>query len=168
MSKLLMHLNLYFEGDMRMSLKVEPLDLQKADISGSKWQEVRAEELAIDNVSLAKTKIHNANMSGMTLNNVNLSGLSISDANLTGMSIDGAQWGGAHFKHIGYGDKDWPEDGHTAAKPPVQITSCNLKDAVLRETNLRGVSIEGCDIEGLTINGVDISALLRQHKVDLS
>jgi hypothetical protein len=40
---------------MRMSLKVEPLDLQKADISGSKWQEVRAEELDIDNVSLAKT-----------------------------------------------------------------------------------------------------------------
>ena len=97
-----MHLNLHLKGDMRMSLKVESLDLQKADISGSKWQEVRAEELVIDNVSLAKTKINNANMSGMTLNNVNLSGLSISDANLTGMSIDGAQWGGAHFKHIGY------------------------------------------------------------------
>lgn len=156
------------KGDNQMSLKVEHLDLQRADISGSKWQEVRAEELDIDNVSLAKTKINNANMSGITLFDVNLSGLSISDANLTGMSIDGAQWGGAHFKHIGYGNKDQLENGHTAANPPVQITSCNLEDAVVRETNLRGVSIEGCDIEGLTINGVDISALLRQHKVELS
>ncbi|RXZ77602.1 hypothetical protein EBB07_30290 [Paenibacillaceae bacterium] len=53
--------------------------------------------------------------------------------------------------HIGYGDKDRPEDGHTAAKPPVRITSCNLEDAVVRETNLRGVSIEGLTIGGSSI-----------------
>ncbi|MCL1701510.1 pentapeptide repeat-containing protein [Lysinibacillus sp. Bpr_S20] len=66
-----------------MSLRVEKLDLQKADISGSKWQEVRGEELDIDNVSLAKTKINNVNMSEMTLNDVNMSGIKISDANFS-------------------------------------------------------------------------------------
>lgn len=41
-----------------MSLNVEQLHLQMKDISGSKWKDVRAEELDIDNVSLAKTKIN--------------------------------------------------------------------------------------------------------------
>ncbi|WP_176551248.1 VOC family protein [Bacillus sp. AFS040349] len=55
-----------------MSLNVQKIDLQKADISGLKWQEVNAEELEIDNVSLAKTKVNNANMNSMLLNDVNL------------------------------------------------------------------------------------------------
>lgn len=139
---------------MRIENARQTLAIVNADISGSTVKNVGAERISFQCCNLA----------GATFNDVNLTGMAISDANLTGMAIDGAQWGGAHFKHIGYGDKDRPEDGHTAAKPPVQITSCNLEDAIVRDTNLRGVSIEGCDIEGLTIDGVDIAALLRQHK----
>lgn len=142
---------------MRIENDRQTLTIVNADISGS----------SIKNVGAEGVSFQCCNLAGTTFNDINLTGMAISDANLTRMSIDGAQWGGAHFKNIGYGDKDRPEDGHTAAKPPVRITSCNLEDAIVRETNLRGVSIEGCDIEGLTIDGVDIAALLRQHKTAL-
>ncbi|CAI8968214.1 hypothetical protein EMIT07CA2_50393 [Brevibacillus sp. IT-7CA2] len=94
-----------------MNLKAEPLDLQMADISRSKWQEVRAEELDIDNVSLAKTSMNNVNMSQMTLNDVNMSGIKISNANLSGLDIqhanlshaviDQAHLFGTEFKQCG-------------------------------------------------------------------
>lgn len=58
-----------------MELKVEQLDLEMVDISGSRFQKVKAEELLFDNVNLAKTQIKNANMSGMALKDVNMARL---------------------------------------------------------------------------------------------
>ncbi|MDK8179587.1 pentapeptide repeat-containing protein [Paenibacillus sp. UMB4589-SE434] len=143
---------------MRIENVRETLTIVNADISGS----------SIKNVGAEGVSFQCCNLAGATFNDINFTGMAISDANLTGIFIDGAQWGGAQFKHIGYGDKNRSEDGHTTAKLPVRIISCNLEDAVVRETNLRGVSIEGCDIEGLTIDGVDIATLLRQHKMALN
>jgi uncharacterized protein YjbI with pentapeptide repeats len=156
---------------MRMSLKVEQLDLQKADISGSKWQEVRAEELDIDNVSLAKTKINNVNMSEMTLNDVNMGGIKISNANLSGLGIQHANFSHAVIDHVKLfgtefhnvvlpmeGDGNYNPDGQYK---PVSFHNCNLSNGQLRNCDLSNVEITDCDLTGLKINGILISDLIR-------
>lgn len=96
-----------------MGLKVEQLHLQMRDISGSKWQEVRAEELDIDHVHLFGTEFHNVvlpiegdgnynpqgqykpitfqncNLTNTQLKNCNLSNVEISDCDITGLKING-------------------------------------------------------------------------------
>ncbi|MFC8687082.1 pentapeptide repeat-containing protein [Brevibacillus porteri] len=154
-----------------MNLKVEPLDLQMADISGSKWQEVRAEELDIDNVSLAKTKINNVNMSQVTLHDVNMSGIKISNANLSGLSIQHANFShavidqahlfGTEFHNVvlpNEGDGNYNPDGQYK---PVSFHSCNLTRGQFRNCDLSNVEITDCDITGLKINGILISDLLK-------
>ncbi|TCZ78911.1 pentapeptide repeat-containing protein [Paenibacillus albiflavus] len=144
-----------------MSLKVEPLDLHKADISGSKWQDVKAEELDIDNVSLAKTNINNVNMSGMILNDVNLSGLSIRDANFSHAVIDHIHLFGTEFHNVVLpmeGDGNYNPDGQYK---PVSFHNCNLSNGQLRNCDLSNVEITDCDITGLKINGILISDLIK-------
>ncbi|WP_314591121.1 pentapeptide repeat-containing protein [Paenibacillus terrigena] len=144
-----------------MSLKVEPLDLQKADISGSKWQEVRAEELDIDNVSLAKTKINNVNMSEMSLNDVNMSGLGIQHANFSHAVIDQVHLFGTEFHNVVL-----PMEGEGNFNPegkykPVSFHNCNLSNGQLRNCDLSNVEITDCDITGLKINGILIAELIK-------
>ncbi|MDQ1914883.1 pentapeptide repeat-containing protein [Paenibacillus sp. GD4] len=154
-----------------MSLKVEPLDLLMADISGSKWQEVRAEELNIDNVSLAKTKINNANMSQMSLNDVNMGGIKISNANLSGIGIQHANFSHAVIDHVHLvgtefhnvvlpmeGDGNYNSDGHYK---PLSFHNCNLSNGQIRNCDLSNVEITDCDITGLKINGILISDLIK-------
>jgi uncharacterized protein YjbI with pentapeptide repeats len=125
-----------------MSLKLEKWDLQMADISGSKWQEVRAEELVIDNVSLAKTKINNVNMSEMTLNDVNMGGIKISNANLLGLGIQHANLSHAVIDHVHLFGTEFhnvvlPIEADGNFNPegeykPVSFHNCNLSNGRLR------------------------------------
>ncbi|MBB3109602.1 uncharacterized protein YjbI with pentapeptide repeats [Paenibacillus phyllosphaerae] len=161
------------KGDMTMSLKVEPLDLQKADISGSKWREVRAEELDIDNVSLAKTKINNVNMSQMSLNDVNMGGIKISNANLSGVGIQHANFSHAVIDHVHLFGTEFhnvvlPMEGDGNFNPeekykPVSFQNCNLSKGQLRNCDLSNVEITDCDITGLKINGILISDLIKNN-----
>lgn len=146
-----------------MSLKVERLDLQKADISGSKWQEVRAEELDIDNVSLARTKINNVSLSKMTLNDVNMGGIKISDANFSHAIIDHAHLFGTEFHNVVLpieGDGNYNPDGQYK---PVSFHNCNLSNEQLRNCDLSNIEITDCDITGLKINGILISDLIKDR-----
>jgi len=83
-----------------MSLNVQNVDLQKADISGSKWQEVNAQELVIENTCLAKSKVHNVNMSSMAFNDVNMEEVGISNANLSKVKIQHANLSHAVVDHV--------------------------------------------------------------------
>ncbi|QDS32775.1 hypothetical protein [Brevibacillus brevis] len=59
-----------------MNLKVEPLDLQMADVSGSKWQEVRAEELGqFRNCDLSNVEITDCDITGLKINGILISDL---------------------------------------------------------------------------------------------
>jgi uncharacterized protein YjbI with pentapeptide repeats len=147
---------------MSMSLKVEQLHLQLRDISGSKWQDVRAEELDIDNVSLARTKINNVNMSEIMLHDINMSESKISDANLSHNVINHIHLFGTEFHNIVLpieGDVNYNPEGQYK---PVSFQTCNLINTQFKNCNLSNVEITDCDITGLKINGIFISDLLKE------
>ncbi|UGB28897.1 pentapeptide repeat-containing protein [Metabacillus sp. B2-18] len=150
-----------------MSLNVQKLDLQKADISGSKWQEVNAEELEIDNVSLAKSKVNNANM---LLNDVNLEKVEISNTNLSWAQIKHANISHAIIEHIhlfgtefrnavlpGEGDPYFNENGEYKR---ISFHHCDLAKGQIKNCNLSNMEIIDCDISGLKINGILIEDLI--------
>lgn len=107
-----------------MTLNIQKMNLQKADISGSKWYEVNAQELEIDNVSLANAKATNVNMSCMSINDVNMEHVDISNANLARAKITHANFSHAVINHVHLfgtefhdvvlpdeGDNNFKEDG---------------------------------------------------------
>ncbi|MCM3628666.1 pentapeptide repeat-containing protein [Paenibacillus glycanilyticus] len=154
-----------------MSLTIGPYDLQNADISGAKWQEVRAEELNMDNVSIARTSINNVNMNAMKLNDVNMSEIQISDANMSGLRIKLANFShanvehvylfGTEFKNIVLPREDQPQYQPDGQYRPIRFDDCNLSRTQLTNCDLSNVDINNCDITGLRINGILISDLLK-------
>ncbi|TCN26194.1 pentapeptide repeat-containing protein [Mesobacillus foraminis] len=155
-----------------MGLKTQKLDLQMADISGSKWNEVNAEGLEIDNVCLAHTKFNNVNMSNLDLNDVNMQGSSIKNANLSGLKVQHANFSHAVIDHVHlYGTEFHnvvlPVEGDGNFDPegtykPVRFQDCDLTNTQLQNCNLTNVEINHCDISGLKINGVLIEELIQQ------
>lgn len=144
-----------------MGLEVEKLDVRMADISGSTFKEVKAQELDFDNVNLAKSRINNANMSEMVMNDVNMSDLKITNVNLSGTRIqhanlchaviDHAHLFGTEFNNIVLpleGDGNFRADGQ-------------YKPIIFRNSNLTNMEIIDCDISGLKINGILIEELLK-------
>jgi uncharacterized protein YjbI with pentapeptide repeats len=151
----------YREELVRMNLKVEQLQVEMADMSGSTFQKVKAEELRFDNVNLAKSQIHNANMSGMILNDVNMAGVTISDVNLSHAVIDHVHLFGTEFRNVVLpkeGDGNYNPDGEYK---PIRFDNCNLSDARITGCNLSNLDISGCNISGLKINGIRIEELIR-------
>ncbi|GMK48140.1 pentapeptide repeat-containing protein [Paenibacillus glycanilyticus] len=154
-----------------MSLKVGPFDLRQSDISGAKWQEVRAEELVIDNVSLARTSINNVNMNAMKLNDVNMSEILVTDANMTGVNIRLANISHASIDHVyligtQFTNVVLPKEGEPQYKPdgqyePTTFKNCSLSTALFNNCDLSNVNIDNCNIAGLRINGILISDLLK-------
>ncbi|WP_246880140.1 pentapeptide repeat-containing protein [Bacillus suaedae] len=55
-----------------MGLISKKINLQKTDISGSAWEEVNAQGLEINNVSLANTNFNNVDMSQVSMNDINM------------------------------------------------------------------------------------------------
>ncbi len=117
-------------------LQIDVLDVKQKDISGSKFQEVKADNLEFDNVSLTGTSFNNVNLSKLSLNDVNLSHTKITDANLVGttiahanlshMEIDHVHLYGSHFRNIVtplVGDPNYTSEGYS----PITFEACNLK-----------------------------------------
>src|SRR3954469_14551375 len=86
------------------------------------------DSLTVLNSGIANSSFNCCDLSGTKMNDVNLTGLNISDANLSELVIDGAQWGGSHFRHIGYGNPSRPELEQNTS--PVQFTECNLQQGM--------------------------------------
>lgn len=144
-----------------MGLKVKNMDLIKYDISGSKWQEVNAEALEIDNVSLAHTKINNVNMRKMTFNDVNMKEIKITEANISNAVIDQVHLFGTEFRNVVL-----PIEGDDNFNPneeyrPISFTNSNLAKTQLVNCNLTNMEIIDCDITGLKINGILIEELIK-------
>lgn len=137
---------------MLMENEKKAMTIKNSDVTGSSFKNVRAEQVTIQC----------ANLTGIQFNDVNLTGMNISDANLSEMVIDGAQWGGAHFRHIGYSDKDQPESEHRE-RGPVMFTNCSLSQGTFTGCNFTNVKLDNCDISGLVINGISIEELLKRH-----
>jgi uncharacterized protein YjbI with pentapeptide repeats len=156
-----------------MGLSVEKFDLQRKDISGSRMQEVKAEELYLDNVSLAKTSIHNANMSQMSLNDINMSKSKISDANLSEFGIQHANFSHSVIDHVHLFGTEFrnvilPQegDGNYSAEgkyKPISFENCDLSNSQYRNCNLTNVELTDCNISGLKINGILIEELISRR-----
>lgn len=143
---------------MKIENDKKAITVVNSDVTGSSFKNVRAEEVTIQC----------ANLTGIRLNDVNLTGMNISDANLSNLAIDGAQWGGAHFQHIGYSDKDQPES-EQSGRAPVQFTNTNMKRGVFTDCDFTNAKLFNCDVTGLVINGQPLDQLLdRQDKQERS
>lgn len=138
------------------------VSLHRTDISESKFQEVNAQRLNFDDVSLAGTKINCADLREITLNDVNMTGAKITNGNLSDIVIENVQFTGAQFRNI-----DWPIEGVDANYNPEQnykpvlFENCILRNSVITKCDLSNISITDCDITGLTINGIAIDELLK-------
>lgn len=146
-----------------MGLTKQNCDLVRADISGAKWEEVNAEELNIENVSLSKTRINNVNMSKVIFNDVNLSEVKIQHANLTHSIIDHVHLFGTEFHYAVLpleGEGNYQADGQYK---PVSFTNCDLQRAQIKNCNLSNMEITDCDITGLKINGILVEDLLKKQ-----
>lgn len=152
-------------------MNTERLNLRMRDISGSSFEEVKAESLRLDNVSLARSRIHNANMSSLRLDDVNLAGTTITNANLTESRIQDANLSHATIEHVHlFGtsfrrvalpqacDGNYNADG---AYKPVSFEDCELAGAQFTHCDLSGAELRDCNIAGLRINGFLIEELIR-------
>jgi hypothetical protein len=75
------------EATMKLHHVKECLDVHKADISGSVYDDVNTSGCSFTNVNMSGATFDDVNMSGWKVHNVNLAGLKIVNANLAGASI---------------------------------------------------------------------------------
>lgn len=154
-----------------MGLKVKTIILNKADISESKWQEVKAERLAVDNVSLAHSTLNNLDMENMKFNDVNMGENQLSNVNLSYVGIQQANFSHAVIKHVHLFGTEFhhivlPEKGDGIFNPDGQYESikfynCDLANSKLKNCNLANMELIDCDISGLKINGVLVEELMK-------
>ncbi|XEC95773.1 pentapeptide repeat-containing protein [Paenibacillus tarimensis] len=140
---------------MRIEKEMKAVTIVESNVSGTSFTNTMAEDM----------KFECCNVSRASFNNVNMTGTKISDANMSEFDVDGAQWGGAHFRYIGYDNASDP-----ASRPhpiPVQFTSCNISNGVMADCNLSNVQLKNCDISGLTIDGIRIDELLEKHRAEV-
>jgi uncharacterized protein YjbI with pentapeptide repeats len=66
------------------------LDVHKADLSGSRFDDVNISGCDFRNINMSGCAFDDVNMSGWRIRNVNLTGLQVEHANLAGASIEKA------------------------------------------------------------------------------
>lgn len=147
-----------------MNLKMEKLELKLTDITGSRFEKVKADELYFNDVSLARTQITNANMSGMSLHDVNMSGFKISDANMSNLEISEAQMGGAYIHNIGIPKEGEPHYNPKTAGQPIRFEHCELRGSRISNCDLSHVEISDCELKGMKINGILVEELLKSYQ----
>ena len=65
-------------------------DVQKVNLTGTTFRNVRLADATFDDVNLAAATFQNVNLAGARFDDVNLSGVTITaNANVKGMTIDG-------------------------------------------------------------------------------
>ncbi len=72
---------------MKLHYVQECLDVYKADISGSSYNDVNMSGCSFTTINLSGATFEDINMTGWKVSNANLAGLRIVDANLAGASI---------------------------------------------------------------------------------
>jgi uncharacterized protein YjbI with pentapeptide repeats len=140
---------------MRIEQETKAITVSQSNLSGSSFKNSMAEDLKFECCNVARA----------SFNNVNMTGTKISDANMSEFDVDGAQWGGAHFRFIGYDNASDPSSRPHSI--PVRFTSCNFSNGTLSDCNLTNIKLENCDIAGLTIDGVRIDELLEKYRAEV-
>ncbi|OPA73751.1 hypothetical protein BVG16_27070 [Paenibacillus selenitireducens] len=119
------------------------LDINNANVAGSKFVNVCGEKLYFENVTLAGTRI--------------------TDANLSDIEIDGAQLGGAFIHNIGMPPECHPNHQPGEQQRPLRFENCNLQGSTITDCNLSKLEITDCNLTGMKINGVLVTELLEAH-----
>jgi uncharacterized protein YjbI with pentapeptide repeats len=107
--------SLFEDADMRIEDEKRRLDVHKADLSGSRFENVNLSGCDYRNINMSGCSFDDLNMSGWRVHNVNLAGLRIDKANLAGASISGGRVGGMTIDGISVAEllAYWRE-GHAA------------------------------------------------------
>ncbi len=91
-------------GERRIEGRKLRLDVHKADLSGSAFDDVNFSGARFHNINLSGSSFEDANMSGWRVHDVNLAGLRIEKANLAGASIADARMEGMTIDGIAVAD----------------------------------------------------------------
>jgi uncharacterized protein YjbI with pentapeptide repeats len=130
------------------------LEVENANINGSKFKDVNLSELNLENVCMSRAIIDDANMTGMVIKNANLSDL----------EIDGAQLGGAYIHNIGMPPEGHPHYDAAAKQRPLRFEDCDLGGSEIKNSDLSMVEINNCKLDGMKINGILVQDLLEQYE----
>jgi uncharacterized protein YjbI with pentapeptide repeats len=74
---------------MKINSAKHRLDVHKADLSGSRFEDVNLSGCDFHDVNMSGCSFEDINMAGWRIHNVNLAGLRIEKANLARVTIDG-------------------------------------------------------------------------------
>jgi uncharacterized protein YjbI with pentapeptide repeats len=110
-------------------------------------------------LNVKRAMIDNSNF-----DDVRATGVKITNANLSNLEIDGAQLGGAYIHNIGMPPKGHPAYDPNAKQRPLKFEDCDLNNSTIINCNLSGVTIDDCNIRGMKINGLLIEELLKEYK----
>ncbi|CAN5424644.1 hypothetical protein BH09BAC6_BH09BAC6_10080 [soil metagenome] len=110
--------------------------------------------------------VERACLDGSTFDDISATGIKIMNANLSDLEIEGAQLGGAYIHNIGMPPEGHPAYNPDLKQRPLKFENCDLHNTTLTNCNLTGVSIENCNLSGMSINGVSVEKLIGLIKLD--
>ncbi len=121
-------------------------------------------QLDVKNANLTGSKFERSCLENMHLQDISLAGTKIMDANLSDLEIDGAQLGGAYIHNIGMPPEGHPGYDPTAKQRGLRFENCNLENSEITNCNLSGLDINDCELNGMKINGILVVDLLKQYE----
>ncbi|HEY2582621.1 MAG TPA: pentapeptide repeat-containing protein [Mucilaginibacter sp.] len=97
-------------------------------------------------------------------NDIRAVSVKIVNANLSDLEIEGAQLGGAYIHNIGMPPKGHPFYDPNAKQRPLKFENCDLNNSIIADCNLSGVTIDDCNLGEMKINGILVDDLLKAYK----
>jgi len=125
-------------------------------------------QLDVRNTNFAGSRFECACLENMHLQDISLAGTKIMDANLSDLEIEGAQLGGAYIHNIGMPPEGHPMYDPTVKQRPIRFENCNLENSQILDCNLSGIDINDCKLDGMRINGILVVDLLKVYEKTIS
>ncbi|OAB47155.1 pentapeptide repeat-containing protein [Paenibacillus antarcticus] len=125
-------------------------------------------QLDVRNTNLTGSRFECACLENMHLQDISLAGTKIKDANLSDLEIDGAQLGGAYIHNIGMPPEGHPMYDPTVKQRPLRFENCNLENSQILDCNLSGIDIHDCKLDSMRINGILVVDLLKVYEKTIS
>jgi uncharacterized protein YjbI with pentapeptide repeats len=110
-----------------------------------------------------KLDVKRAMMDGSYFEDIRATDIKITNANLSDLEIEGAQLGGAYIHNIGMPPKGHPLYDPEVKQRPLKFEDCELSESTITNCNLTGVSIDKCELKGMKINGILVEDLLNAY-----
>jgi uncharacterized protein YjbI with pentapeptide repeats len=133
------------------------LHVRDADLTDSRFSEVKLTNVQFDDVNLQGSTFTKANLASAQFDDVNLQGSTFKNANLAGAQFDDVNWQGPTFKNASLAGAQF-EDVNLQGST---FTNANLAGVRFRDVNLASATIEDANLTGMSINGALVTDLIR-------